>query len=147
MVMVFAVGILSSGLALSGCANKAQSGAGLGAMSGAAIGSLLGPAKLRGQSALIGAAIGGLLGYVLGNEMDKEDLAQVNRAYETVPDNKAVSWVNPNSNRQYTVTPRATMISPVGRPCRQAEIESIIDGKRETVVKMACRRPNGVWEL
>ena len=147
MAMVFTMGIFFAGFALSGCVTKAQSGAGLGALGGGLLGSLAGPAKNREQNALIGAAVGGLFGYAIGNEMDKEDLAHVNSAYEKVPDNQSFSWDNPNSKRRYTVTPRSTTQDSSGRHCRQAEIASIIDGKRETVVKMACRRGNGTWEL
>lgn len=141
------VAMVSSGLFLSGCATNAQSGAGLGALGGGLIGSLAGPSKNREQNALIGAAVGGLLGYAVGNEMDKEDLAHVNQAYENIPDNQSVAWVNPNTRNKYTVTPRSTTKNQYGRDCRQAEIDSVIEGKHETVVKMACRRPDGQWDL
>lgn len=141
-------GMIFSGLVLSGCVgNKAQGGAGLGALGGGLIGSLAGPSKNRGQNALIGAAIGSVAGYAIGNEMDKNDQLQVNQAYERTPDHKPVTWSNPNTGNQYIVTPRSTTHNANGQPCRQAEIESIIDGRRETVVKMACRRPDGVWEF
>lgn len=144
---VYVVVALSFGMIVSGCANRAQSGAGFGAVSGGLVGSLVGPAKNRGENALIGAAVGGLLGYAVGNEMDKSDKAHLNRAYENLPDNKRVEWVNPNTHHRYAVTPRSTSRSESGQYCRQAEIESVIDGKRETVVKMACRRSNGTWEI
>lgn len=148
MAMVSSVGVLSSCLIFSGCVStKAQSGAGVGALGGGLIGSLVGPSKNRGENAMIGAALGGLVGYAVGNEMDKNDLREVNHAYETLPDNQPVTWTNPNSKRRYTVTPRSTRRDAAGRPCRQAEIESVIDGVHETVVKMACRRPDGTWEL
>ena len=147
MAVVCVVGSLSAGVLFSGCTNKAQSGAGIGALGGGLIGSLAGPAKNREQNALIGAAVGGLFGYAIGNEMDKYDREKVNTVYETAPDNKPVAWVNPNTHKSYTVTPRSTKINANGQPCREAEIASVIDGKAETVVKMACRRPDGTWEL
>ncbi|MBF0583557.1 MAG: glycine zipper 2TM domain-containing protein [Magnetococcales bacterium] len=146
--MFAVVGMVFAGLLLSGCVeNKAQGGAGVGALGGGLLGSLVGPAKNRGQNALIGAAIGGIAGYAVGNEMDKNDQMQVNRAYERTPDNQPVAWTNPNTGHQYTVTPRSTTQKANGQHCRQAEIESVIDGRRETVVKMACRRADGVWEF
>lgn len=144
----FMVGIvgLASCLTLSGCLeNRAQSGAGIGALSGGLLGSLAGPSKNREQNALIGAAMGSLVGYALGNEMDKNDQLQVNRAYERAADNQSVDWVNPTTGNKYTVTPRSTTRNKSGQPCRQAEIDSVIDGRHETVVKMACRRSDGKW--
>ncbi|MBF0161323.1 MAG: hypothetical protein HQL88_03455 [Magnetococcales bacterium] len=147
MLTVGMVGLVSC-LLLSGCMEtRAQSGAGIGALGGGLLGSLAGPAKNRGQNALIGAAVGGLVGYAVGNEMDKSDQLHVSRAYERTPDNQPVAWVNPNSGNQYTVTPRSTTRNAAGQPCRQAEIDSVIDGRHETVVKMACRRPDGAWEF
>ncbi len=134
------------GLTLGGCNTKAKSGAGLGALGGGLVGSLVGPSKNREQNALIGAAIGGLLGYTIGNEMDKTDRQQVNRAYETLPDRQTTSWVNPNSGNSYAVTPQATQMVD-GRPCRKAVIEAVVGGKREKVTKTACRRADGTWEI
>jgi len=133
-------------LTLTGCANKAKSGAGLGALGGGLIGSLAGPSKNKEQNALIGAAIGGLLGYTVGNEMDKEDRIRLTQVYEINPDQKTSSWVNPNTGNSYVVTPSKTHIVE-GRPCRRAVIDSIIGGKREKVTKTACRRKNGTWEI
>jgi surface antigen len=139
-------GLLSAALALSGCANNAQSGAGIGALGGGLAGSLIGNSKNKEQNALIGAAVGGVLGYAIGNEMDKADQARLMSIYETSPSNQAHSWVNPDSNNEYVVTPRpARQVS--GRVCREAEIESVIDGRRETVMKQACRRSDGRWEM
>ncbi len=137
---------LVAGLALAGCQTKAQQGAGLGALGGGLVGSLVGPSKNREQNALIGAAIGGLLGYTIGNEMDKNDLQRVNRAYETMPDHQTTRWVNPNSGNSYAVTPQETHEID-GRPCRKAVIEAMVDGKRERVTKTACRRSDGTWEI
>ncbi len=146
--MVWMAGMVAIALLLSGCVeNRAQAGAGVGALGGGLLGSLAGPAKNRGQNALIGAAIGGLAGYAVGNEMDKNDQVRVSQAYERAADNQPVGWVNPDTGRQYTVTPRSTTHNAAGQPCRQAEIDSTIDGRRETVVKMACRRPDGTWEF
>ncbi|MEO5364055.1 MAG: glycine zipper domain-containing protein [Magnetococcus sp. DMHC-8] len=131
---------------LSGCGTKAQSGAGIGALGGGLVGSLVGSSHNRGQNALIGAAIGGLVGYAVGNEMDKHDKQKLNHALETMPSRQTSSWVNPDTRVEYAVTPQPAYQSE-GRQCRQAEIASIIDGRRETVLKTACRRPDGQWEI
>ena len=66
-------------LALSSCATKGQTGALGGAAGGALIGQAIGH---NTGATLIGAAVGGALGYMIGNEMDKYDRDQLNRAYE-----------------------------------------------------------------
>ncbi|MBF0589315.1 MAG: glycine zipper 2TM domain-containing protein [Magnetococcales bacterium] len=141
--------LLVVALAGSGCApqNKAQSGAGVGALGGALIGSLLGPGKNREQNALIGAAIGGMAGYIFGNEMDKEDQMRLKDVYETGRSNESVSWVNPDSQAAYEVTPRSATQSPDGQLCRDAEIRAVIDGREETVTQRACRNYRGEWEI
>jgi surface antigen len=139
--------LIATPVFLSGCfENRAQSGAGIGALGGGLVGSLLGPSKNRGQNALIGAVVGGLVGYAVGTEMDKADLNKVNNALETTPSYQTTEWVNPDSGNEYSVTPYPPQRQG-GRDCREAEIESIIDGKRETVIQMACRRPDGQWEI
>ncbi|OSM01644.1 putative 17 kDa surface antigen [Magnetofaba australis IT-1] len=137
---------IAAPLALAGCANNAQQGAGVGALAGALAGSLTSKSKNKEQNALIGAAIGGALGYMIGNEMDKADKQRLRDVYETSPSNKTSSWVNPDSGNQYRVTPKPAVTSRSGQVCRDAEIEAVIDGRRETVVQRACRLPDGRWE-
>ncbi|MBF0447259.1 MAG: glycine zipper 2TM domain-containing protein [Magnetococcales bacterium] len=141
------VSLIGSLFFLTGCFdNKAQSGAGIGALGGGLAGSLLGPSKNKEQNALIGAVLGGLIGYTVGNEMDKADRQMVNQAFESKPSYETAEWVNPDTGNAYAVTPRpARQIGT--QNCREAEIESVIDGKRETVVTTACRQPNGQWKI
>ncbi|MBF0463244.1 MAG: glycine zipper 2TM domain-containing protein [Magnetococcales bacterium] len=145
LVMLSAVALLATPF-LSGCQNMAQQGAGVGALGGGLAGSLMGPSKDRGRNALIGAAVGGLVGYAVGNEMDKNDRTRLNQTLETAPSRQKTTWVNPDTRAQYTVVPQPVYQSE-GRECRQAEISSVINGKAETVVKTACRRPDGQWEI
>ncbi|MBF0626223.1 MAG: glycine zipper 2TM domain-containing protein [Magnetococcales bacterium] len=131
---------------LSGCENRAQTGTGIGAMGGALAGSLLGGEKNKEQWALLGAAAGGLVGYVIGNEMDKADAAKMTGALERTRSYQTTRWVNPDSGNEYAVTPRPAFQRD-GRNCREAEVQSVIDGKRETVVTTACRLSDGRWEI
>jgi len=131
-------------LLLSSCANKAQTGAAGGAAAGAIAGQAIG--KNTGAT-LIGAAVGGMLGYAIGNEMDKYDQQQLNRAYETAPSGQAVNWTNPDNRNQYQVTPQPAYTGPDNRVCRTAEIEAVIDGRTERTRSTACRDSYGHWEL
>lgn len=132
--------------ALSSCSgqfNKAQSGAGMGAAGGAIVGQAIG--RNHGAT-LIGAAVGTMVGYIVGNEMDKYDSQQLGLVYEQGISGQATSWRNPDSGHMHSVTPRA-MVSTEAGICRTAEIESIIDGRRETTLATACRNDYGRWVL
>ena len=139
------VAALLSLLALSSCANNAQTGA----LGGTAAGALIGQAIGHNTGAtLIGAAVGGGLGYMIGNEMDKHDRERLNNVYERSPSNQPTAWSNPDNGHQYTVTPQPAYQNPTNnRTCRRAEIEAVIDGKRERTYSTACRNGSGEWEL
>lgn len=137
-----------AGLTITGCThqlNKGQSGAGIGAASGAIVGQIIGEST---EATLIGAAVGGMLGYIVGNEMDKADRQQLNSVYETGRSGQASGWNNPDNGNNYQVTPQpAYTPASSNEPCRKAEIEAVIDGKRETTYTTACRDENGQWKI
>ena len=135
------------GFFLSSCANTGMNKGQQGAIGGAAGGALIGQAIGHNTEAtLIGMAVGTMLGYIVGNEMDKYDRKQLNHVYERGVSNTPSSWVNPDSGNQYRVTPQPAYNSN-NQPCRKAEIEAIIDGKKETTYSTACRDEYGHWQL
>lgn len=140
--------LVSLTLLLSSCASGPNK-AGMGAAGGAAGGALIGQAIGHNTEAtLIGALAGGLLGYIIGNEMDKYDREQLNHVYERGVSGQTNAWRNPDNGNSYQVTPQPAYNSESGnRPCRKAEIQSIIDGKQETVYSTACRDNYGHWQL
>ena len=133
-------------LITSGCANTSQgtSGAAIGAAGGAIAGQAIGRST---EGTLIGAAVGGLLGYIVGNEMDKYDQAQLNQVYESSPSHQRTQWVNPDTNRSYTVTPQPAYTQSSGQVCREAEIIANVDGRPEKVKSTACRDNDGRWVI
>ncbi|MFQ5329307.1 MAG: RT0821/Lpp0805 family surface protein [Thermodesulfobacteriota bacterium] len=139
--------LISLGLVVSGCSTKAESGAAIGALAGAAIGSQFGPSSNRAESAIIGAFLGALAGSIIGNEMDKKDQEQLSQVYESGRSNATTSWVNPDTGNQYNVTPKPAYSGKRGRPCREARIDAVVNGKPEKVVTTACRAEDGMWEL
>ena len=127
---------------LTSClANKAQmgavGGAGLGAIAGQAIGH-------DTESTLLGAALGGALGYIVGNEMDKYDQQQLRNVLETSVSGQPVAWVNPNSRKEFRVTPHPAFQGANNQPCRQAEVELI---NRPTESITGCRNAVGNWVI
>ncbi len=140
--------LLSCIFILSSCAegpNKAGMGAAGGAASGALIGQAIGH---NTEATLIGAVAGGLIGYIIGNEMDKYDRQQLNHTYERGVSGQTNAWRNPDNGNSYQVTPQPAYSNPqTQQPCRQAEIQSMIDGRQETVYTTACRDQSGHWQL
>ncbi len=135
--------LLVAPLLATSCATKGQTGAIGGAAGGALVGQAIGG---NTEGTLIGAAVGGLLGYIIGNEMDKYDREQLNRAYEATPSRQTTNWVNPDNGNNYAVTPEPAYQDQSGRNCREAEILSTIDGKAEKTMATACRE-NGRWVI
>lgn len=134
-------------LTTTGCATNPSRGASGGAI-GAAAGAIAGQAIGHNTTGtLLGAAVGGMLGYIVGNEMDKYDQAQLNQVYESSPSNQPTQWVNPDTNRSYSVTPKPAYTQPSGQVCREAEILATVDGRPEKVVSLACRDSNGRWVI
>jgi surface antigen len=121
----------------------------VGGVGGAAAGAIIGQAIGHDTEAtLLGAAIGGLLGYIVGNEMDKYDLRELNHVYERGASNRPSSWVNPDTGNQYSVTPQPAYSNPsTHQPCRKAEIDAIIDGQHKKTYSTACRDEYGRWQL
>ena len=129
---------------LAGCADKAQSGAGLGALTGAAVGALTSKNKVSG--AAIGAGIGLLLGYMVGNEMDKHDKEQINKALETQPSGKPMAWKNPDNGTQYEATPSPAYVQN-DKVYRDIYIKANVDGQEKDVKAKAYRQADGQWVL
>lgn len=144
---LIAIVVAGTLLLLTSCADmqRGQQGAVGGAVGGALIGQAIGRST---EATLIGAAVGTMLGYIVGNEMDKYDRQQLNYAYERGPSGQPMSWVNPDSGRNYQVTPQPAYHHPqYNQTCRQAEIQAVIDGRPQTTYTTACRNQHGQWVL
>ena len=134
--------LLALSLSVFGCATKGQTGAGMGALGGALIGQAIGH---NTAGTLIGAAVGAGAGYLIGNEMDKSDAANMTQAYERVPDGQSSHWRNPNTGDTYRVTPKRTYHNRSGQNCRDAEILATVNGRPERIIQRACRDNQGNW--
>ena len=134
--------LLALSLSVFGCASQGQTGAGMGAIGGALIGQAIGH---NAAGTLIGAAVGGGLGYMIGNEMDKNDATMINRVYESQPTGRTSSWRNPDNGAEYSVTPRKPYKNRSGQNCRDAEILATVNGRPERIIQRACRDNQGNW--
>ncbi|WP_319582974.1 glycine zipper domain-containing protein [uncultured Pseudodesulfovibrio sp.] len=126
-----------------GCAaNRAQQGATVGGLAGATIGALTFKDKLLG--AAVGAGVGTLFGYIVGNEWDKHDEAQVQQTLETGKSDQPHAWTNPDTGTSYTATPSPPYMAEQ-KVYRDVYIKDQKDG--DTIMAKAWRDDKGVWHL
>ncbi len=116
---------------------------------GAAAGGLLGAAVFSGPGSWIGVAAGALIGGVVGNQvgqyMDRQDKANMQRAISTVPVGQKATWTN-SKDVTYTVQP-IKQYHKKGHYCREYKTSIKIDGKWKRAYGTACRKPDGSWKI
>ncbi len=126
--------------AAPGCATKRRTGAVVGTSAGVAVGAAFGA-----QAAVIGGLAGLIIGSEIGRHMDKHDRHEAQHVLEHNRSGQRHDWVNPDSGRQYSMTPDAAYNGPNGEPCRRFLLR---EGRRgEVTEQTACRRPDGIWEI
>jgi len=150
---------LSSSLLLSGCV--APSGGG-GAYSrqqpyggvtpqqatviaGAVLGGVAGHQVGGGRGRTVATVLGAVLGGYLGGVMSNQSRQRTNYALDT---NAPSTWVEPQTNNRYTVTPTRTYTGNVNGQqsvCRDYNMDAYIDGRLQQVRGRACRDANGQW--
>jgi surface antigen len=142
----------------AGCATRAQTGAVIGGAAGAMAGSAWGTGPGRGHmgwggprggnlaTIVIGAAIGGAIGAIIGREMDQQDRLKTAQVLEYNRTGEASTWVNPDKQTAYTVTPTQTHETAQG-PCREFRTQANIGGKVREVYGTACRQADGSWKI
>lgn len=129
----------------SGSCNRAEIGAVIGAVAGGAIGSQVGKGDDRPAAIAVGAVIGAVIGADIGRRMDKTDRACVGHALELASAGNDVSWVNPNTQVTYQLTPLGNERYENG--CRKFRLIAhgtfgLAEGRT-----VACPDAQGVWDL
>jgi surface antigen len=134
-------------LSLSGCT---PSNADIGTVSGGVIGGLVGSRFGGGSGQVVAAAGGALLGAYLGGQigktMDRVDRLEMQRALETAPTGRPVTWSNPDNGNRYTVQPTKTYYQNK-QPCREYTTKALIGGKTQEIYGKACRQADGSWKV
>ncbi|MGD8514503.1 MAG: RT0821/Lpp0805 family surface protein [Granulosicoccaceae bacterium] len=137
------------GLSLAACQtapSNESTGQVVGGVVGGILGSQIGGGRGKTAATIAGVLVGGYLGGKIGRSMDANDQR---RAYESLEHNRTnepSSWHNPDSNRDYTVTPTNTYKTAEGY-CRDYTTEVMIEGRREVAKGTACRQPDGSWRV
>jgi surface antigen len=134
-------------LALTACETpptKQQVGTVGGAVVGGVVGSTIGGGTGR-TVAIVALAVGGaMLGNSVGKRLDEADRLKAAQALESAPTGQQVSWKNPDTGAQYSLTPTRTYEG--AQPCRDFTVNASIDGKPEAVKGKACRQADGTWK-
>jgi surface antigen len=146
LVNLMIVGSLAFGLAACETTNE-----NLGTMTGGVIGGLVG-SQFGGGTGRVAAAAGGtligaMIGGAMGRGMDQQDRMNMNQALEVSPTGHAVTWVNPDTHNQYTVTPTRTVKVASGQPCREFTTTALIGGRTQQIYGKACRDASGAWKV
>jgi len=142
--------VISCALAFTvGCQgpSKGTTGAVLGGVAGGALGSQVGSGRGKTIATIGGVLAGAALGGAIGGSMDKTDELHAQNALESTPTGQAVQWRNPDSGREYQVTPTKTYNNATtGQPCRDYTSTAVIDGQEQVINGTACRQADGTWE-
>ncbi len=142
---------------LAGCANNG-SGPGtkqtVGGLGGAALGGWAGSQIGSGKGQIAATAAGVLLGAIVGSNigrgLDELDEIKAQRAAnqaKTAPLGETISWNNPESGNYGSTTPVRDGTASNGDYCREFQQTVTIGGRREQAYGIACRRPDGSWEI
>ena len=94
----------------------------------------------------LGAVVGASIGSTIGKYMDEQDRMRTVDILETRRTNTSTTWVNPDTNNTYTVTPTRTFAVAEG-PCREFTLDAQIGGKSEEIYGTACRQADGSWKV
>ncbi len=142
------VASLSLSVFLTGCSQVTNEG--VGTVTGGVVGGLLGSQFGSGSGKVAAAAGGALLGAFLGGKigqyMDRQDKMEMQRALETAPTGRAVTWQNPDNGNRYTVKPTRTYYTNQ-QPCREYVTNALIGGKSQQIYGKACRQGDGSWKV
>jgi surface antigen len=122
----------------TGCATHQDTGTAVGGAAGGALGYAVGGVP----GLVIGGIAGGAAGNVIGHKMDEEDRRRAAYALER---NQRMEWENRQGER-YQVVPTRTTYEQ-GRECRNFQMTSYVDGRPDEINGIACRGPDGRWEM
>lgn len=142
------IAVLPLSIWLTSCTqvNNEAVGTVAGGVAGGLLGSTIGGGAGKVAAAAGGAIIGAFLGGKIGQYMDRQDRLEMQRALETAPVGRAVSWKNPDNGNRYSVKPTRTYYKNE-QPCREYTTQAMIGGKSQQIYGTACRQADGSWQV
>jgi surface antigen len=125
--------------------NRTVAGSVIGAVIGGLTGNAIGRGRGRAPAIIAGGVLGAIIGGSIGESMDKADHVHTNNALENARTGQRVTWKNPDTGADYTVTPTRTYQRENGQYCRDFKTWGWIDGYEEELHGTACRASDGTW--
>lgn len=135
------IGNMSGGQAL---------GTAIGAVGGGFLGGQFGGGSGKTALAVAGALAGAWAGNALATRLSAQDRGYYDQAAtqaQSAPVGKAITWYNPQSGAQGTITPTRTGQSADGEYCREYQQTITVGGRTERAYGTACRQPDGSWKV
>lgn len=146
-IRILAAALLAMSLAACETApSKQDQGVLIGAVAGGLLGNQVGGGSGRVIATMVGAVAGAAIGGSIGKSMDETDRLKTAYAFENVQTGVPTTWVNPDTQNRYTVTPTRTFDTAQG-PCREYTMDAVIGGKTQEIYGTACRQPDGSWKI
>lgn len=156
------VAVVSSALMLSACAqdpygrpvaggmdsNQAL-GAVLGGVAGGFLGGQFGGGSGKTALAVAGALAGAWAGSQMAQRLSAQDRGYYDQAAvqaQTAPVGQQVTWYNPNSGAQGTITPTRVGETNQGY-CREYQQTITVGGRTERAYGTACKQADGSWRI
>lgn len=142
-------GIIAASMISTGCQtapSNQNTGQIVGGVVGGILGSQIGGGRGKTAATIAGVLVGAYIGGNIGRSMDANDQRKAYDALENNPSNQPSTWHNPDSNKDYTVTPTSSYNTAEG-PCREYTTEVVIGGQSEIATGTACREADGSWRI
>jgi surface antigen len=134
---------------LQGCSNVSNQDMGTlaGGVAGGLLGSQLGGGAGKFLTIGAGTLAGAYIGNRLGQNMDENDKAKLNRTFENNAAGQPAYWTNTNTGASYKVTPTKNVTVHGNRYCREYRSTAEVAGKTQQIYGTACRQPDGSWKI
>jgi len=126
---------------------NADVGTVIGGIIGGILGSKIGKGDGKTLATIAGVIVGATIGNTVGESMDVADKYCAGQAFVNAKDSQSVAWINPDTQRQYTVTPDNTYTRDNGRYCRDYTSSVVVNGQRTQATGTACRENGGNWQI
>jgi len=122
----------------------------IGGVAGGVLGSQFGEGSGKTAMAIGGALLGAWAGNKVGQSLTAQDQGYYSTAAQqaaAAPVGQTVTWYNPNSGTQGTITPTRVGTAADGSACREYQQTITVGGKTERAYGVACMQPDGTWRI
>jgi surface antigen len=122
----------------------------VGAVAGGFLGSQFGEGSGKTAMAIAGTLAGAWAGSKVAAGLSAQDRGYYDAAATraaAAPVGQQITWTNPTSGVQGTITPTRDGRAADGAACREYQQTVSIGGKTERAYGTACKQPDGSWKI